>query len=189
MQALHRLISRACLFKYVVICGSVCVRAAVFSCKCVSRLYGQVTHRCDPFSASPDPRPQPLCLLWMCPLCLVPYPIILCPCSKSPCLSIVLLTCSIFPIGHNTLIVSLHLWPSFLRFFLSIFPSGVLYFHLFLSLHLPAFFFSIHFYVTLNTFFHLHVSTSFCELHYILRLLYSPFSMYLYLYSLFTLMG
>lgn len=100
----------------------VCVRAAVFSCKCVSRLYGQVTHRCDPFSASPDPRPQPLCLLWMCPLCLVPYPIILCPCSKNPCLSIVLLTCSIFPIGHNTPIVSLHLWPSFLRFFYPFFP-------------------------------------------------------------------
>lgn len=32
--------------------------------------------------------------LWMCPSCLVPYPIILCHCSNNPCSRIVLLTYS-----------------------------------------------------------------------------------------------
>lgn len=80
----------------------------MFACSCFflanmcHSFSGQVTHRGDPFSASPDPRPQPLCLLRMCPLCLVPYPIILCPGSKNPCSPIVLLTCSTLPIVRNT---------------------------------------------------------------------------------------
>ena len=95
-----------------------CVRAVGFSCKCVPRLLGQVTHRGDPFSASPHPRPQTLCLLQMCPRCLVPYPIILCPCSKSPCLPIVLLTCSTMPIVRNPPLLSAFISGQLLFFFL-----------------------------------------------------------------------
>lgn len=91
-----------CLFVFVSICVHACEHAAAFSRKYVPQLSGQVTHRGNPFSASLDPRPQPLCLLQMCPLCLVPYPIILCPCSKNPCSPIVLLTCSTLPIVRNT---------------------------------------------------------------------------------------
>lgn len=109
-----------------------CVRAAVFSCKCVLRLSGQVTHHGDPFSASPDPRPQPLCLLWMCPLCLVPYPIILCPCSKNPCSPIVLLTCSTLPIIRNTPRCLPSSLANFLQFFPPICPFDLLNFHLYL---------------------------------------------------------
>lgn len=67
----------------------------------------------------PDHNP---CLLRMYPLCHVPYPIILCPCSKTPCLSIVLLTCNIFPIGHNNPQCLL----SFLAKFSENFPSALL---------------------------------------------------------------
>lgn len=78
------------------------MQAAAIPCECVPRLSGQVTLHGDPFSAFPDPRPQPLCLVWMCPPCLVPYPIILCPRSKNQCSPIVLLTCSTVPIVCNT---------------------------------------------------------------------------------------
>lgn len=72
--------------------------AAVFSLRCVPRLSGQVTHCDDLFSLPLDPTPQPICLLWMCLLCLVPYPIILCPGSNNPCSPIVFLTCATLPI-------------------------------------------------------------------------------------------
>lgn len=72
--------------------------------------------------------PPPLYLRWMCPVCLVPYPIILCQCSKAPCSSTVTLTCSTFLFSHKQLALpataSLHLRPSSLHVFFkkSIFP-------------------------------------------------------------------
>lgn len=138
-QELHRYISHACSFKCMLFYLSVgaCVHAALLSCKCVPWLSGQVTHHGDPFSASPDPRPQPLCLLWMCPLCLVPYPIILCPCSKNQCSPIVLLTCSTLPIVHNIPLLSPFIFGQ-LFFILLICSSGLLHFHLYLH-SLPTF--------------------------------------------------
>jgi len=82
--------------------GSNAVHAAVFFHKLDQQLSSQVTHRGDPFSAFPDPIPQPLCLVGMCLSCLVLYPIILCPCSKNPGSAIVLLTCSTLPTVSNT---------------------------------------------------------------------------------------
>ncbi len=144
------------MYVILFICGIVCSCSCVFL-QCVPRLSGQVTHPGDPFSASPDPRPQPLCLLRMCPLGLVPYPIILCPCSKNPCSPIVLLTCSTLPIVCNTPCCLPSRLANFSTFFFPICSSGLLHFYLAthsLSLQSPAFY-SIHFGLTLNTYLHL----------------------------------
>lgn len=186
-QELHWCISHACLFKCMLfyLFLGLCVHAAVFSCKCVPRLSGQVTHRGDPFSASPDPRPQPLCLLWMCPLCLVPYPIILCPCSKNPCSPIVLLTCSTLPIVRSTPL-SPFIFGQLFSLFFSICSSGLLHFHLYLhSLPIFTLILSLTFYPF--SFHPEHLSPSshfcvFCEFNHISLLSYYPFSsLYLFL--------
>lgn len=92
----------------------------------------------------------------MCPLCLVPYPIILCPCSKNQCSPIVLLTCSTSPMVHNTpccLPSSLANFSPFFSLFVPLVCSTSTY-NCILSLNSPSFFFSLstHFYFTLNTF-------------------------------------
>lgn len=124
-------------------------------------LSGQASHRGDPFSASPHCTPQLLCLLWMCPLCLVPYPIILCPCPKNPGSDIVLLTCSILPIINNThlclpsSLANVSHPPQFSLWFCSTFISAIVS-----SLHSFSFIFSLftHFPFALNTFFHPQIS-------------------------------